>query len=62
MPIPKHADLLLPAAGWLEKGTMTNSDRRISYLPKGINALEKHSGCGNPLFATKNEFQRFQFQ
>lgn len=29
------ADLLLPAAGWLEKeGTMTNSERRISYLPK----------------------------
>jgi ferredoxin-nitrate reductase len=35
----KYADLLLPAAGWLEKeGTMTNSERRISYLPKGINA------------------------
>ncbi len=31
----KYADLLLPAAGWLEKeGTMTNSERRISYLPK----------------------------
>ncbi|NAS10554.1 nitrate reductase [Poritiphilus flavus] len=29
------ADLLLPAAAWLEKeGTMTNSERRISYLPK----------------------------
>ncbi|TVZ59501.1 ferredoxin-nitrate reductase [Flavobacteriaceae bacterium MAR_2010_105] len=29
------ADLLLPAAGWLEKeGTMSNSERRISYLPK----------------------------
>ncbi|WP_236977816.1 nitrate reductase [Membranihabitans maritimus] len=34
----QFADLLLPAAGWLEKeGTMTNSERRISYLPKGIN-------------------------
>lgn len=34
----KYADLLLPAAGWLEKeGTMTNSERRISYLAKGIN-------------------------
>ena len=34
----KFADLLLPAAGWLEKeGTMTNSERRISYLHKGIN-------------------------
>ncbi|WP_430908675.1 molybdopterin-dependent oxidoreductase [Maribacter sp. 2-571] len=35
----KFADLLLPAAGWLEKeGTMTNSERRISYLPKMIDA------------------------
>lgn len=35
----KYADLLLPAAGWLEKeGTMTNSERRISYLPKVIEA------------------------
>ena len=31
----EFADLLLPAAGWLEKeGTMTNSERRISHLPK----------------------------
>ena len=29
----KYADLVLPAAAWLEKeGTMTNSERRISYL------------------------------
>lgn len=35
----KFADLLLPAAGWLEKeGTMTNSERRISYLPKVIDS------------------------
>ncbi|MGL1885910.1 MAG: molybdopterin-dependent oxidoreductase [Reichenbachiella sp.] len=35
----KYADLVLPAAGWLEKeGTMTNSERRISYLPKAIDA------------------------
>lgn len=34
-----YADLLLPAAGWLEKeGTMTNSERRISYLNKVIDA------------------------
>ncbi|WP_339870045.1 molybdopterin-dependent oxidoreductase [uncultured Algoriphagus sp.] len=34
----EYADLVLPAAGWLEKeGTMTNSERRISYLNKGIN-------------------------
>ncbi len=33
----KYADLILPAAGWLEKeGTMTNSERRISYLNKAI--------------------------
>ena len=33
-----YADLVLPAAGWLEKeGTMTNSERRISYLPREIN-------------------------
>jgi ferredoxin-nitrate reductase len=35
----QYADLLLPAAGWLEKeGTMTNSERRISYLPKVVDA------------------------
>ncbi len=35
----EYADLVLPAAGWLEKeGTMTNSERRISYLPKEIEA------------------------
>jgi len=34
-----YADLVLPAAGWLEKeGTMTNSDRRITYLEKGVDA------------------------
>ncbi|MDN3664181.1 molybdopterin-dependent oxidoreductase, partial [Algibacter miyuki] len=35
----EYADLVLPAAAWLEKeGTMTNSERRISYLPKEIDA------------------------
>ena len=33
----KFADLILPAAGHLEKeGTMTNSERRVSYLSKVI--------------------------
>ncbi|MEX2336407.1 MAG: molybdopterin-dependent oxidoreductase [Fulvivirga sp.] len=33
----KYADLVLPAASWLEKeGTMTNSERRISYLSKAM--------------------------
>ncbi|MEI8195990.1 MAG: molybdopterin-dependent oxidoreductase, partial [Phycisphaerae bacterium] len=31
------ADVVLPAAGWLEKcGTMTNSDRRVALLEKAI--------------------------
>jgi len=30
-----YADLILPAAAWAEKeGTMTNAERRITYLPK----------------------------
>jgi ferredoxin-nitrate reductase len=34
-----YADLVLPAAGWMEKeGTMTNSERRITYLSKVIDA------------------------
>lgn len=34
-----YADLVLPAAGWLEKeGTMTNSERRISYINKVLDA------------------------
>jgi ferredoxin-nitrate reductase len=33
-----YADVVLPAASWLEKeGTMTNAERRISYLSKVIN-------------------------
>ncbi|MEM9338240.1 MAG: molybdopterin-dependent oxidoreductase [Bacteroidota bacterium] len=35
----KYADLILPASGWLEKeGTMTNSERRITYLPKVLDS------------------------
>jgi len=34
-----YADVILPAAAWAEKeGTMTNSERRISHLPKVIDA------------------------
>lgn len=33
------ADVVLPAAAWLEKeGTMTNAERRITYLPKALEA------------------------
>lgn len=35
----KYADVILPAAAWAEKeGTMTNSERRISYLSKVVDA------------------------
>jgi ferredoxin-nitrate reductase len=35
----KYADVILPAATWIEKeGTMTNSERRISFLPKILDA------------------------
>ncbi|RYE17061.1 MAG: nitrate reductase, partial [Sphingobacteriales bacterium] len=35
----KYADVILPAAAWAEKeGTMTNSERRISYLNKVVDA------------------------
>ena len=38
----QYADLVLPAAAWLEKeGTMTNSERRITYLPKVVDAPGK---------------------
>lgn len=34
-----YADVVLPAAAWLEKeGTMTNAERRITHLPKVIDA------------------------
>ncbi|MEO6720563.1 MAG: molybdopterin-dependent oxidoreductase [Ferruginibacter sp.] len=34
-----YADVVLPAASWIEKeGTMTNAERRISYLQKAIDA------------------------
>ena len=35
----KYADVVLPASSWLEKeGTMTNAERRISYLSKLLDA------------------------
>ena len=60
-----YADLVLPAAGWLEKeGTMTNSDRRISYLPKAVEA----PGSAKPdaeilwTFAKKMGYHGFNYQ
>ena len=60
----KYADLLLPAAGWLEKeGTMTNSERRISYLPKGVDAPGEALSDIEILirFAKKMNFNGFNF-
>ena len=61
----KYADLLLPAAGWIEKeGTMTNSERRISYLPKVIDAPGEALPDVEILwkFAQKMNFQGFEYE
>ncbi|WP_159022855.1 nitrate reductase [Formosa sp. L2A11] len=60
----EHADLVLPAAAWLEKeGTMTNSERRISYLPKGIDAPGEAKADVEILceFAKKMGFEGFDY-
>jgi ferredoxin-nitrate reductase len=62
--ITKFADVLLPAAGWLEKeGTMTNSERRISYLPKVIEAPGEALPDAEIImrFARKMNFHGFDF-
>ncbi|MFC6102126.1 nitrate reductase [Olivibacter domesticus] len=59
-----YADVVLPAAAWSEKeGTMTNSERRISYLPKGNIApgealADQEIFCR---FAKKMHFKGFDF-
>lgn len=61
----QYADMVLPAAGWLEKeGSMTNSDRRISYLPKlteapGEALPDVDILCG---FADKMGYKGFSFK
>ncbi|PHN03769.1 nitrate reductase [Flavilitoribacter nigricans] len=60
-----YADLLLPAAGWLEKdGTMTNSDRRISYLSKVVDPPGEALPDAEILwrFAQKMGFRGFDYQ
>ena len=60
----KYADLLLPAASWFEKeGTMTNSERRVSYLPKGIDAPGEALPDAEILwkFAQKMDFTGFNY-
>ncbi|MEB8346497.1 molybdopterin-dependent oxidoreductase [Flavobacteriaceae bacterium KMM 6898] len=61
----KYADLVLPAAGWLEKdGTMTNSERRISHLPKVIDAPGEALPDAEILwrFAQKMGFSGFDYK
>ncbi len=61
----QYADLLLPAAGWLEKeGTMTNSERRISYLPKVADSPGEALPDGEILwqFARKMGFSGFDYK
>jgi ferredoxin-nitrate reductase len=60
----EYADLILPAAGWIEKeGTMTNSERRISYLPKIIEAPGEAKPDVEILceFAKKMDFKGFNY-
>lgn len=60
-----YADVVLPAAGWAEKeGTMTNSDRRISYLHKVVEAPGEAKSDVNILcdFAKRMNFKGFDFK
>lgn len=60
-----YADLVLPAAGWSEKeGTMTNAERRISYLNKIVNAPGEALPDTEILmrFAQKMGFKGFDFR
>lgn len=59
-----YADLVLPAAGWSEKeGTMTNSDRRISFLPKVMDAPGEALPDAEILwrFAQKMDYEGFDY-
>ncbi len=61
----KYADVLLPATGWLEKeGTLTNSERRINFLPKVIDAPGTILSDTEILwrFAQKMNFPGFNYQ
>jgi len=60
----QYADLILPAAAWAEKeGTMTNSERRISYLPKIIDPPGEAKSDVDILcsFAGKMGYHGFQY-
>ncbi len=60
-----YADVILPAAAWAEKeGTMTNSERRISYLPKVVDAPGEALPDSEIIcrFAQKMNFPGFDFK
>ncbi len=60
----KYADLVLPAAAWIEKeGTMTNSERRISYLNKVVDAPGEALADTEIIcrFAKKMDYHGFDF-
>ncbi|CAM3405896.1 nitrate reductase [Aquirufa ecclesiirivi] len=59
-----YADVVLPAASWAEKeGTMTNAERRVSYLPKVLNAPGEALPDAEIIcrFAQKMGFKGFDF-
>jgi ferredoxin-nitrate reductase len=61
----KYADVILPAATWAEKeGTMTNSERRISYLNKIVDAPGEALPDAEIIcrFAQKMGFKGFDFE
>jgi ferredoxin-nitrate reductase len=61
----QYADVILPAAGWAEKeGTMTNSERRISYLNKVIDAPGEALPDAEIIcrFAQKMGYKGFDFE
>ena len=61
----KYADVVLPAASWIEKeGTMTNAERRISYLSKLVDAPGEALPDAEIIcrFAKKMGFEGFDFK
>jgi ferredoxin-nitrate reductase len=61
----KYADVILPAATWVEKeGTMTNSERRISHLQKIVDAPGEARPDAEIIcdFAKKMGYHGFDFE
>lgn len=61
----KYADVILPAASWAEKeGTMTNAERRISYLNRIMDAPGEAIPDAEIIcrFAKKMGFRGFDFE